>query len=50
MKNQAIFQCEKCKKIFIRNFSLKRHMKSIHLGEKDYNCDCGKKTLKGSLF
>lgn len=42
MKSQEIFKCESCSKTFLRKFSLKRHVKAIHLREKDFKCECGK--------
>ena len=43
MKTKDNIQCDKCEKFFIRKYSLKRHIKTIHFGVKDYECECGKK-------
>jgi uncharacterized Zn-finger protein len=45
MKTIEIFICNQCNRVFKRKYSLNRHIKSIHLKQKDFQCECGKQFI-----
>ena len=44
-KDEQLNKCEFCKKLFIRDTDLKRHIHSIHEGKKDYKCEVSSKSF-----
>ena len=46
-KEPKVHKCDPCGKLFTATSSLRRHIKIIHEGRKDFNCDsCENHLLK----
>ena len=49
--NEDFLKCEFCKKSFTQAGSLRRHIKTIHKGHKDFKCDtCRKSFTQASIL